>query len=88
MTQNIEINFARNTLKATGPSTDVLAGTINGLMREELDRKVRDKQPTHASHHWQLLQKSWVELSSVYLQSLMERMPRIYEAVITKRGSF
>ena len=52
------------------------------------DRKVRAKQRTSAAHLWQLLPKSWVELSSVYLQSL-ESIPRICEAVIaTKEGQF
>ena len=38
---------------------------------------------------WQLLKKSWAELSSVYLQSLVERMPRVFEAVrATKGGHF
>ena len=40
------------------------------LVWDELVQKVRAKQPTSATHFWQLLQKSWVELSSVYLQSL------------------
>ena len=51
--------------------------------------KVRAKQPTSMAHLWQLLQESWAELSSVYLQSLVERMPRIGEAEITdKRAHF
>ncbi len=56
------------------------------LLWDELDRKVRAKQPTSAAHLWQLLQESWAELSSVYLQSLVERMLRICEAVIAAKG--
>ena len=59
------------------------------LVWDELDRKVRAKQPTSVAHLWQLLQESREELSSVYFQFLGERMPRIYEAVIaSKRWSF
>ena len=48
----------------------------------ELERKVRAIQPRSAAHFWQLLKKSWSELNSVYLQYLVEKMPRICEAVI------
>ena len=43
------------------------------LVRDELDQKVRAKPGTSATHLWQLLPESWAELSSVYLQSLVER---------------
>ena len=39
------------------------------LVWDEPDRKVKTKQHTSAAHLWQLLRESWVELSSVYLQS-------------------
>ena len=55
-------------------------------VQEEFDQKVKAKQPTRVAHLWQLLQESWAELSSVYLQSLVERIPRICEAVITAKG--
>ena len=35
------------------------------LVLDELDRKVRAKQPTSAAHLWQLMQESWAELSSI-----------------------
>ena len=54
-------------------------------MQDELDAKVRAKQPTSAAHLWQLLQESWAELFSVYLQSLGRRMLRICEAVIAAK---
>ena len=44
------------------------------------------KQPTNAAHFWQILLESWVELSSVYLQCLMERMAWICEGVIAANG--
>ena len=56
------------------------------LVWDEFDRKVRAKQSISVTHIWQLLQESWKELSSIYLQSLVERMPRICEAVIVAKG--
>ena len=59
------------------------------LVWDELDRKVRTKQPTRAAHLWQLLLESWAELSSVYFQPLVEKMLRICETVIAdKEGHF
>ena len=55
----------------------------------ELDQKVRAKQPKSVAYIWKLLQECWAELSSVYLQSLAERMLRIFETLITaKEGNF
>ena len=56
------------------------------LLWDEIDWKVRAKQPTIMAHLWQLLQESWVELSSVYPQHLVERMPRICEAGKTAKS--
>ena len=56
------------------------------LVWDELDQKVRAKQPTSAAHLGQHLQESWAELSSIYLQSLEERMLNICEVVIAKVG--
>ena len=56
------------------------------LVWYELDQKVKAKQPTNAAHQWQLLQESWAEVSSVYVQSFEERMARICEAVIVTKG--
>ena len=56
------------------------------LVWDELDWKIRAKQPTNVTHLWCFLQESWVELSSVYLQSLVERMLRICEEVIVAKG--
>ena len=39
------------------------------LVCDEIDRKIRAKQPTSAAHLWQLLLESWAELFSVFLQS-------------------
>ena len=53
------------------------------LVWDDIDWKVRAKQLTSAANLWQL----WVEVCSVYLQSLVEKMPRIYEAVIVAKGA-
>ena len=46
------------------------------LVWDELDRKVGAKQPIKAVHVLKFLQKGWKELLSVYLQSLVETMPK------------
>ena len=43
------------------------------LAYDELNQKVRAKQPTSDAHLWQHLQESWGELSSLYLQLLVEK---------------
>ena len=48
----------------------------------EVDRKVRAKRPTSAAYLWQLLP----EIYSVHIQSLVERIPRICEAVLAAKG--
>ena len=56
------------------------------LVWNELDWKVRAKQRISEAHLWQLLQENWTELSSVYLQFLVVRIQRIWEAVIAAKG--
>ena len=58
------------------------------LVWDELDRKVKAKQPTSATHLWELLQQSWEELSEEYLMSIVERMPRVWSAVISAKGGY
>ena len=45
------------------------------LVWDELDRRVKAKQPTSATHLWELLQQCWEELSEQYLISIVEIMP-------------
>ena len=61
--------------------------TVTILVLNELDWKVRAKQSTSVSYLWHLLQERWAELSSVYFYSSVERMPKIYEAVIAAKMS-
>lgn len=58
------------------------------LVWDELDRRVKAKQPTSATHLWELLQQTWEELSEEYLISIVERMPRVCSAVISAKGGY
>uniref|UniRef100_Q7M3L8 Orf within vasotocin gene (Tes1 element) n=1 Tax=Eptatretus stoutii TaxID=7765 RepID=Q7M3L8_EPTST len=57
------------------------------LVWDELDRRVKAKQPTSATHLWELLQQSREELSEQYLISIVERMP-VCSAVISAKGGY
>ena len=59
-------------------------------MWDELHRKNRAKQPTSMVHLWKFLQEVWAEQSLIYLQSLMEKLLRICEAINnnSEKGSF
>ena len=58
------------------------------LVWDEMDRRVKAKQPTSATHLWELLQQTWEELSEEYLISIVERMPRVCSAVISAKGGY
>ena len=58
------------------------------LIWDKLDRRVKAKQPTSATHLWELQQQSWEELSEEYLISIVERMPRVCSAVISAKGGY
>ena len=60
----------------------------NELVWDELDRRVKAKQPTSATHLWELLQQCWEELSEQYLISIEKIMPRVCSAVISAKGSY
>ena len=57
------------------------------LVCDELDWKLRVKQPMSMAHIRQLLWEIWAKISSVYNQSFVERKSRIREAVIAAKGS-
>ena len=44
------------------------------LVWDEMDRRMKAKEPTRATHLWEPLQKCWEELSEQYLISIVERM--------------
>ena len=57
------------------------------LVWDELDRRVKAKQPTSATHLWELMQQCWEELSEQYLISIEERMPQVWSAdIVAGRG--
>ena len=58
------------------------------LVWDELDRRVKAKQPTSATHLWELLQQTWEELSEEYLISIVERMPLMCSAVMSAKGGY
>ena len=79
----------QNVLHLMSWSAQIADLNLIELIFDELDPKVRDKQTTSATYLWQLLQESWAELSSVYLQSLAEKTLWICEEVIAvKKGHF
>ncbi|MDW1631377.1 transposase, partial [Vibrio sp. Y176] len=58
------------------------------LVWDELDRKVKNKQPTSAANLYEMLTEAWEEISSDYLMKLIARMPRVCEAVIKAKGGY
>ena len=56
------------------------------LVWEDHDQKFRAKQLTNKAHLKLTLQEIWAELSSVYLQTLVERRATIYEVLIKANG--
>ena len=58
------------------------------MIWDELDRRVKEKQPTSAQHMWELLQDYWKSIPGDYLMKLAERMPRVCEAVIKEKGGY
>lgn len=58
------------------------------LLWDELDRKVRESCPKSKPHLWTLLQTTWESLPCETLNKLIERMPRICEAVIKNKGNY
>lgn len=56
------------------------------LLWDELDRQVRTMRPTSKSHMWECLKRAWYSLDVKKLQKLVERLPRICQAIIKARG--
>lgn len=55
---------------------------------DELDRKVREKCPTSQKDLWKYLQETWKEISIETMRKLVERLPRLVQAVISNRGGY
>lgn len=58
------------------------------LLWDELDRKVRTECPTSKTNLWNILQNEWKNIEAEKISKLIERMPRIVEAVIKAKGGF
>jgi hypothetical protein len=58
------------------------------MVWEELDCRVKDKQPTSGQHIWELLQDCWKSIPGDYLMKLIERMPSVCGAVIKAKGGY
>ena len=58
------------------------------LLWEELDRKVRQKCPTSKEQLWQILEESWLLITTEIMNKIINSMPRIAKKVIKTRGLF
>ena len=58
------------------------------LLWEQLDHMVRKKCPPSQYNLWEVLQETWGEISSDYLNKLTARMPKVCKAVIAANGEF
>lgn len=58
------------------------------LVWDELDRRVKAKQPTVATNLWELLPRTWDELSEECVISIVERMPRVCSAVTSAKVGY
>ena len=63
MTQSVPVKSTSSTLAVQSADLKPIE-----LVWDELEQKVKAKQPTSAADLWQILQESWAELSLVYLQ--------------------
>ena len=54
------------------------------MVWDELDHRVKEKEPTSAQHLWELLRGVWKE----FQVNLVERMPRVCKAVIKTKGGY
>ena len=58
------------------------------LLWEELDRKVRETQPSSLENLWNILQEQWNAIQPETLRKLINRMPKICAAVIKNKGGY
>ena len=55
------------------------------LLWDKLDRKMR---PMNQNQLWEFLQVSWIEISTLTLKKLIERMPRTCTSVLRVKGGY
>lgn len=58
------------------------------LLWDELDRRVRKETPTSTAHLWNILQEQWNNIPNETIHKLINRMPRIVQAVLNAKGGF
>ena len=58
------------------------------MVWDELESRVKDRQPTSAQHMQELLQDCWKSIPGDYLMKLVERMPRVCRAVIKAKSGY
>ncbi|GAB0092568.1 hypothetical protein DMENIID0001_075710 [Sergentomyia squamirostris] len=89
MIQNIHQNCVEN-IWSQGVLSQMKFPDLNPieLLWNKLYRKVRESKTTSKIHLWELLQKSWNEISQEILIKLTERMPCLCRAVIKAKGGF
>ena len=58
------------------------------MVWNELDRRVKERQPTSAQHMWELLHDCCKSIPGDDLMKLVERMPRVRKAVIKAKGGY
>ena len=58
------------------------------MVWDELDRRVKEREPTSAQHMWELFQDCWKSIPGDDLMKLVERMPRGHKAVIKAKGGY
>lgn len=56
------------------------------LLWDELDRRVRDLQPTSLSGLWDCLKDAWEKIEVQTLHKLVERLPKICTAIVKAKG--
>ena len=61
---------------------------LTEMVSDELDRRVKEKQPTSAQHLWKLLQDCWKIIPGDYLMKLTEGMSKGFKAVIKAKGGY
>jgi transposase len=54
------------------------------MVWDDLDRRVKEKQPTSAQHMWKLLQDCW----KAFLMKLVKRISRVCKAVINAKDGY
>jgi hypothetical protein len=55
-----------------------------GMVWDEVDRRVKEKQPTSTQHMWEVLQDCW----KAFQVKLVEKMPGVCKAVVKAKGGY